>query len=133
MVALVTPPDRPQIVQRIAQRIDRQGSLFATQRIAAHFIAQKYLYVTPPLPPQIDCVLLDMRDSWRTTTTLTWLKNLRDVQRQAESLRNCTWWMRRTVLSSTRGTGNPSMPRRLVERDALPPEAVHQSAESGKG
>jgi uncharacterized membrane protein len=133
MVALPTPPDRPQIVQRMAQRIDRQGSLFATQRVAAHFITQKYLYVSPPLPSQIDCVLLDMRDSWRTATTLTWLKNLRDVQRQAESLPQLHLVdVQDGVLLYSR-LGEPVDPRRLVERDALPPEAVHQPADLGKG
>ncbi len=133
MVALPAPPDRPQIVQRIAQRIDRQGSLFATQRVAAHFITQKYLYVIPPLPPQIDCVLLDMRDSWRTTTTLNWLKNLRDIQRQAESLPHLHLVdVQDGVLLYSRH-GEPVDARTLVERDALPPEAVHQPAELGKG
>ncbi|MGO9526665.1 MAG: DUF2079 domain-containing protein [Verrucomicrobiia bacterium] len=133
MVALPTSPDRPQIVQRMAQRIDRQGSLFATQRVAAHFITQKYLYVTPPLPPQIDGVLLDMRDSWRTATTLNWLKNLRDIQRQAESLPQLHLVdVQDGVLLYSRH-GEPIDPRRLVERDALPPEAVHQPADLGKG
>ena len=133
MVPLPSPPDRPEILQRIAQRIDRQASLFATQRAAAHFITQKYLYVTPPLPSPIDCVLLDMRDSWRTTTTLTWLKNLRDIQRQAESQPQLHLVDAEDGIVLYSRHGESIDARRLVERDALPPEVVRQSTELGKG
>ncbi len=133
MVPLPASPDRPQIVQQMAERIDRQGSLFATQRVAAHFITQKYLYVDPPLPPQIDYVLLDMRDSWRMAASLNWLTNLRDVQRQAESLPSLRLVDAQDGVLLYARSGEPVDARRLVERDALPPETVHQSAELGKG
>jgi uncharacterized membrane protein len=133
MVAIPLPTDRPQIVQRMAQRIDRQGSLFATQRAAAHFITQKYLYVNPPLPQRIDYVLLDMRDTWRTTTSLNRLTNLRAIQRQAESLPQLHLVDVQDGVVLYSRSGEPVDARVLVERDALPPEAVHQSAELGKG
>jgi uncharacterized membrane protein len=133
MVALPVPPDRPQIVQWIAQRIDRQGSLFATQRAAAHFITQKYLYVTPPLPQLIDYVLLDMRDSWRTTSSLNWLRNLRDIQRQAEAIPQLHLVDAEDGVVLYSQSGEPIDARRLVERDALPSEVVRQPADLGKG
>jgi uncharacterized membrane protein len=133
MVTVPTPPDRPQILQQMARRIDPQGSLFATQRAAARFITQKYLYVMPPLPSQIDCVLLDMRDSWRAAITLNWLKNLRDIQRQAESLPQLHLVdVQDGVLFYSRH-GEPVDARALVERDTLPPQAIRQSTELGKG
>jgi uncharacterized membrane protein len=133
LVVPPSPPDRPQIIQRMAQRMDRQGSLFATQRVAAHFITQKYLYVTPPLPTSIDYVLLDMRDTWRTTATLTWLKNLRDIQRQAEALPQLHLVdVEDGVLLYARH-GEPVDARGLVERDTLPPGTVRQSMDLGRG
>jgi uncharacterized membrane protein len=133
MVPLPLPSDRPQILQQMARRIDPQASLFATQRAAAHFTTQKYLYVKPPLPPSIDYVLLDMSDSWRTTSSLNWLETLRAIQRQAESQ------LQLRLVDSEDGVllysrhGEPIDPRRLVERDALPPDIIRQFAELGKG
>jgi hypothetical protein len=133
MVTLPSPPDRPQIVQQMARRIDPHGSLFATQRLAAHFITQKYLYVTPPLPQSIDDVLLDMRDSWRTTPNLNWLKDLRDIQRQAESQSQLHLVdVEDGVLLYSR-SGEPIDARKLVERDALPPGVIRQSSKLCKG
>lgn len=133
LVAMPVPPDRPEIVQRMAQHIDRHASLFATQRAAAHFITQKYLYVTPPLPQPIDYVLLDMRDAWRATTSLNWLKRLRDIQRQAESQPQLHLAdVKDGVLLYSR-QGDAIDARRLVERDALPPEATRQPGELAKG
>lgn len=133
LVTLPAPPDRLPIIQRMARRMDRQGSLFATQRAAAHFITQKYLYVIPPLPPSIDYALLDMRDTWRMTTSLNWLRNLRDVQRQAESLPQLHLVDAEDGVVLYSRQGEPIDARRLVERDALPPDAIHQSEELGKG
>ena len=127
------PSDRPQILQQIAQRIDRRGSLFATQRAAAHFITQKYLYINPPLPQPIDYVLLDMSDSWRATTSLNWLKTLRAIQRQAESQPQLRLVDAEDGVLLYSRHGQPIDPRPLVERDALPPGIIRQSAELGKG
>jgi hypothetical protein len=133
LVALASPPDRPEIMQRMAQHIDRQAALFATQRAAAHFITQKYLYVTPPLPSQIDYVLLDMRDSWRTTANLNWLKSLRDLQRQAEALPQMHLADAQDGVLLYARHGESVDARRLVERDALPPDVIRQSVDLGKG
>ena len=133
MAPLPLPSDRPLILQEMAQRIDPQGSLFATQRAAAHFITQKYLYINPPLPQSIDCVLLDMSDSWRTTTGLDWLKTLRGIQRQAESQPQLHLVDAQDGVLLYSRHGQPIDPRRLVERDALPPGIIRQSADLGKG
>ena len=133
MVPLPLPADRPQLVQQMARHIDPRGSLFATQRTAARFITQKYLYVAPPLPPQIDYVLLDMRDSWRTTADLAWLRELRDIQQQAESLPHMRLVEAEDGLVLYSRQGESVDARRLVERDALPPEVVRASMELGSG
>jgi hypothetical protein len=61
------PTGQQEILEQIARRIDPPGSLFATQRAAAYFITQKYLYLNPPLPQSVDYLLLDLRDSRRAT------------------------------------------------------------------
>jgi uncharacterized membrane protein len=133
MVALPAPTDRQEILQQIARRIDPHGSLFATQRAAAHFITQKYLYLNPPLPQSVDYVLLDLRDSWRATPNVIWLKTLRGVQRQAESQPQLRLVEAEDGILLYSRHGEPIDPRRLVERDALPPEIIRQSADLGKG
>ncbi|HVM59297.1 MAG TPA: DUF2079 domain-containing protein [Verrucomicrobiae bacterium] len=133
MVPLPPLPNRSPVVQRMAQRIDRQGSLFATQRVAAHFITQKYLYVYAPVPAEIDYVLLDLRDLWRATGSLNWLKALRAVQRQTEALPQLRLVDVEDGLLLYSRHGEAIDPRRLVERDALPPGIIRQSAELGKG
>lgn len=126
-------PRRLELVQRVAHDIDPRGSLFATQRAAAHFITQRYLYVSPPVPPQIDYVLLDMRDSWRPAADLKWLDGLRDIQRQAESLPHLHLVKAEdgVILYSRHGESIDA--RGLVERETMPPEAVRGSVDLGRG
>jgi uncharacterized membrane protein len=133
MLPLPSLPNRSEIIQQMAQRMNPQASLFATQRAAARFITQKYLYVTPPLPQSIDYVLLDMRDSWRAAPDLNWLKKLRSIQQQAESEPQLHLvGVEDGVLLYSR-QGEPVDARRLVERDVLPAEVVHQPTGLGRG
>ncbi|HTS17270.1 MAG TPA: DUF2079 domain-containing protein [Verrucomicrobiae bacterium] len=132
-VPLPPLPDRPRIVQRMAHKIDPQTSLFATQRVAAHFVTQKYLYVYPPVPQDIDYVLLDMRDLWRATGNLNRLKSIRATQRQAEALPQLRLIDAEDGVLLYARHGESIEPRRLVERDVLPTNVIRQSAELGKG
>jgi uncharacterized membrane protein len=74
-------PGRLSLIRDFRRDINPNGSLFATQRLAAHFVRQKYLYVDTPIPRSIDCVLLDMRDCWRVAVGTITLVRLRAVQR----------------------------------------------------
>lgn len=129
------PPStrRLELVQRVARDIDPRGSLFATQRAAAHFITQRYLYVYPPVPPQIDCVLLDMRDSWKKIAGLKWLRGLRDIQRQAESLPHLRLVKAEDGVILYSRQGESINARGLVEREAIPPETVRRYVDLGRG
>ncbi len=124
-------PGRLGVVRQVARDVDLNGSLFATQRVAAHFVRQKYLYVEPPLPPSIDYVLLDLRDSWRVVGGMDWLERIRVLQRQAEN--NPDLHLVRAedgiVLYARRGP--PLDAQALVERDSLPSNAIRQRTSLG--
>ena len=117
-------PGRLQLVQRMGRQIDRSGSLFATQRVAAHFITQKYLYLDPPLPSSIDYVLLDLRDSWQETPGVSWLRGLCALQRQAAARPDLHVVDAEDGLLLYARHGASIDPRALVERDALPLDAT---------
>ncbi|MGD0015992.1 MAG: DUF2079 domain-containing protein [Verrucomicrobiia bacterium] len=126
-------PGRLQRVQRMARHIDPHGSLFATQRVAAHFITQKYLYLDPPLPSSIDYVLLDLRDIWRETRDVSWLRKLCALQRQVEARPDLHLVDAEDGLLLYAQHGNMLDPRTVVERDSLPPDAVRQDLHLGGG
>jgi uncharacterized membrane protein len=132
VAALPQSSDRLQLVERMGRDIAPGGSLFATQRVAAHFITQKYLYVEPPVPPEIDYVLLDTRDSWQVNG-IRWFRKLRSIQRQVESIPALHLAQAEdgAVLYSREGKSIDA--RNLVERESLPPEAVMQSVDLGHG
>jgi uncharacterized membrane protein len=132
LAALPQSTERLELVQRIGQGIDPRGSLFATQRIAAHFITQKYLYLDPPVPPQIDYVLLDMHNSWQLNG-ISELRKLRTFQRQAESIPNLHLVAAEDGIVLYSRKGKPLDAQRLVERDALPPETILQPVDLGRG
>ena len=121
------------LVRSVGKEIRRSDSLFASQRIAAHFIQQRYLYTEPPIPTNIDCAFLDLLELWRTGDNLGRLRDLRCLQRQAESLPGLRLVAADDglVLYSRHGAGLDA--RQLVERDALPQGAARQSAELGHG
>jgi len=121
---ILPPPDRLHLVQQMGRQIERSGSLFATQRVAAHFITQKYLYLDPPVPPSIDYALLDLRDSWLETPDARWIGKLRALQRQVEANRNLHLVDVKDGLLLYARHGEPIDPRGLVERDALPTDAT---------
>jgi|GEM_PF-1884689 len=120
-------PGRVQLVRRIAQPISQHDSLFATRRVAAQFITQKYLYVDPPLPTSIDCVMLDMHDSWQPQTDLHWLSNLRNLQRQVEAHPDLHLTAAEDGLLFYARQGAQIDARAMVERDALPERVLSQN------
>ncbi len=126
-------PGRLAIVETIKQQIDPNRSLFATKRVAAHFVTQKYLYVDPPVPTSIDYVLLDLRDSWRTITSLSWLADLRAIQRQAETNSALHLVAAEDGIVLYARQGKPLNARALVERESLPPDAVEEDLHLGEG
>ncbi len=126
-------PGRLALVRDMARDLDHNASLFATQRIATHFITQKYLYVDPPVPPSIDYVFLDLRDSWTIPVNMDWLSRVRRVQRQVESLAGLHLIRAEDGLVLYARQGTPLDARAVVERDALPPNAIRQSTDLGQG
>lgn len=118
-------PGRPDLVGRFRSQIDPQGSLFATQRVAAHFVTQRYLYLDLPVPDQIDYALLDMRDAWRGTSgNLQWLERLRVIQREVEANPNLRLVAADDGLLFYSRRGTPLDRQQLVERDDLPAAAA---------
>jgi uncharacterized membrane protein len=126
-------PGRLHLVQRMGRQIDRGSSLFATQRVAAHFITQKYLYVDPPLPSFIDYVLLDLRDSWMETPDVSWLRGLCALQRQVAARPDLHLVDAEDGLLLYARHGVPLDPRTLVERDALPSDAMRTELNPAPG
>ena len=127
-------PNRFELVRRVRSLIDPQGALFATQRVAAHFVTQRYLYLDLPVPRDIDYVLIDMRDSWRgITNDGQWLQKHRIIQHQAEGHPelHLVFADDGFLLYSRHGT--PLDAQRMVERDRLPVAAVPATFDLGCG
>ena len=122
---LLPAPGRLHIVQQMGRCIDRGGSLLATQRVAAHFITQRHLYVDSPVPSSIDYALLDLRDSWRETPGVHWLQGLRSLQRQVEARPDLRLVDAEDGLLLYARHGVPINPRTRVERDTLPWDMIH--------
>ncbi len=123
----VMSPGRLPAVQRMARRIDPASSLFATPRVAAHFIKQKYLYTDPALRAPIDYVLLDLHDPILT------LGVTRSFQYQVEARPEFHLVAAEDGLLLYARQGTPLDRRSFVERHALPPDAVRgeMNLESG--
>ncbi len=124
----VTPrtPGRLSLVRRMAAPITPDKSLFATARVAAHFTAQKYLYVDLPVSQGIDYAILDLHDSWRENGSLSWLRDILAAQRQIVALPNMRLVDAEDGLLFYSRTGIKLDGRALVERDVLPPRTIHQ-------
>jgi uncharacterized membrane protein len=77
-------PGRLALVRHWGEQIDPQATLVATERVAAHFVTQKYLYIAPELPPHADYAYLDFRDGWRMSIDAEKLGELRAFQQRVE-------------------------------------------------
>jgi uncharacterized membrane protein len=120
------------LVRRFGERIDRRGTLFATQRVAAHFVTQRYLYLDPPVPEQTDYALLDLRDSWRgSVATLEWLERTRRIQREVEANPHLHLVDASDGLLLYSRAGAALDPQTLVERDALPDSLARSDFDLG--
>jgi hypothetical protein len=127
-------PRRLDLVERVRREINPTGSLFATQRVAAHFVTQRYLYLDPPAPDSIDYALLDLRDSWRgSTDDLLWLERLRLIQRTVEANPNLHLISAEDGLLFYARHGPALNARTLVEREQLPARANRQRVDLGGG
>jgi uncharacterized membrane protein len=133
-LAVQRSPGRLELVKPLRGQIDPRGSLFATQRIAAHFVTQRHLYLDPPVPNQIDSALLDMRDSWRGVTgDLQWLQSLRRIQREVEANPNLHLVAADGGLLLYSRHGVPIDPRTFVEQDDLPAAAARSRSDLAGG
>jgi uncharacterized membrane protein len=122
-------PGRLELVNRVRNQIDPHASLFTTQRVGAHFVTQRYLYLDTPLPDQIDYALLDLRDSWRGSTgTVDWLERLRRIQREVESKPHLHLVAAADGLLLYSRYGTPLDPQKLVQRDDLPATAARPNS-----
>lgn len=127
-------PARLDVLRRLRSQIDPRGSLFATQRVAAHFVTQRYLYLDPPVPEQIDYALLDMRDSWYVVAgDVQWLQRLRGIQREVEAHAHLHLIAAEDGLLFYARKGVPLDPQKLVERANLPAGAARASLDLGHG
>ena len=127
-------PGRLGLVQRFGEQIDPHGSLFATQRVAAHFIKQHHLYLDRPVPNEIDYALLDLRDSWRgATDELTWLQGLRDTQHEVEANPRLHLAAVEDGLLLYARSGATLDAQKLVERDKLPAATIPSPMDLGNG
>ena len=133
VLSVLPPPNRLHLVQQMGRHIQPSGSLFATQRLGAHFITQKYLYLDPPIPRSIDYVLLDLRDSFREAGDARWLERLCDLRRQAEVIPEIHLVDVKDGLLLYARQGEPIDPRSRVERNALPPGATLTNLDVGSG
>jgi uncharacterized membrane protein len=132
LAALPQSTARLQLIKRVGRNIDSHGSLFATERAAAHFITQRNLYVDPPVPAGIDYVLLDMRYGWKLGG-IDWLRELRTIQRQAESIQTLHLVEAEDGVILYSREGKALAAQSLVERDTLPTQAVLQTVDLGNG
>lgn len=133
-LAVYRAPGRLELARRVRSQIDSQGSLFATQRVAAHFVTQRYLYLDLPVPRQIDYALIDMRDSWRgVNDDMQWLQRHRIIQRQVEANPNLHLVFADDGLLLYSRHGTPLDAQKLVERDSLPATVVPATFDLGGG
>ncbi|HXI83138.1 MAG TPA: DUF2079 domain-containing protein [Verrucomicrobiae bacterium] len=127
-------PGRLDLIQRFRAQIDPHGSLFTTQRVGAHFVTQRYLYLDRPVPRGIDHALLDMRDSWRgALDNLYWLQGLRSIQREVEANPQLHLVAAEDGLLLYSRGGVRLDTRKLVEHDSLPDAARTANLKLGSG
>lgn len=127
-------PGRLERVERLRPEINPRGSLFATQRVAAHFVKQRYLYLDLPVPDAVDYALLDLHDSWRgSTDDLLWLERLRHIQHEVEANPNLHLIRADDGLLFYSRQGSPLDAQKLVERNELPAVVNRQSLALGGG
>ena len=127
-------PGRLALLQQVGKKVDPGHSLFATQRAAAHFVTQRYLYLDPPIPQKIDDVLLDLHDSWRgATDSIDWLQRLRGIQREAEANPQLHLATAEDGIVLYSRHGIPIAARTLVEHDELPGKARQVNFALGAG
>jgi len=126
-------PGRLAVVQRLGAHIDPNGTLVATERVAAQFVTQRYLYIMPALPPQTDYVLVDFRDNWRTPVDTGRLRELRAFQRQVETRPALNLLaVEDGLLLYGRNGDRVDIPK-LLERSSLPADAVNEMLSLGQG
>jgi uncharacterized membrane protein len=132
-LAIPTSPGRLEIVHRLGRDIRENDSLFATQRIAAHYVNQRAIYAETSLPGDLDFAFLDLQDMFQMEFSLRWFGTLRDLQRQVEALPGLHLVAAEDslVLYSRRGTTLDA--QRLVELDALPQQAARLAMDLGNG
>jgi len=125
-------PGRLALVHQLVGHIDQRGTLFATERVAAHFVTQRYLYLDPPVPAGTDYALLDLRDSWRRSTErLDWLSRLLHIQQEIEAIPGLRLAGVSDGLVFYSRYSPPLDPRTLVERDSLPTTATPAAFDYG--
>jgi uncharacterized membrane protein len=130
-------PGRLALARRVGREIRESDSLFATQRIAAHFIKQRFLCTGPYTHDRItaenDYVLLDLQDLWLSAVDLSRLKRLRDLQRQAEAVPGLHLVAAEDgmLLYGRRDLALDAQHR--VECDPLPPSLTRQPVQLGYG
>jgi uncharacterized membrane protein len=125
-LAIPASPGRLELVQRMMKSVPPESALFATQRAAAHRIQQRYLYTNPPIPTNIDFVLLDLQDRWRALADLDWLGPLRDLQHQAQAIPALHLTAAEDGLLLYSRHGAELDARHLVEQDFLPQSVQRQ-------
>lgn len=127
-------PGRLDLVRRFGEQIDPRGALMATQRVAAHFITQRYLYLDPPVPDRVDYALLDLRDFWRGGAgAIDWLQTHRDLQHKVEANPHLHLVDANDGLLLYSRHGLPLDRQKLVERDDLPAAANRRQVDLGNG
>ncbi|HUJ08833.1 MAG TPA: DUF2079 domain-containing protein [Verrucomicrobiae bacterium] len=127
-------PGRLQLVRRFGEHIDPHGTLFATQRVAAHFITQRYVYLDPPVPESADYSLIDLRDSWRGGTgELEWLDKYRQLQKEIEANPRLHLVAVDDGLLLYSRSGSPLNRQKLVERETMPPSSTKGQFDLGGG
>jgi uncharacterized membrane protein len=126
-------PGRLALVERLGARIDPHGTPVATERLAAHFVTQRYLYILPKLPAQTDYVFMDFRDNWRRAVDAGRLRELRAFQRRVEAQPALKLLAVEDGLALYGRGGNRLDAPRLVECDSLPPDALNETLPLGHG
>ena len=126
-------PGRLALVQRFGQSIPQNATLVATDRLAAHFLYQRYLYLSGLVPADTDFALLDLREQFRPRAGVDWLRGLRAAQRQVEALPDLHLTAAADGLLLYARRGPILDARALVETNALPANAIRQTIELGGG
>jgi hypothetical protein len=134
MLAARPMPGRLELVRKFGRQIERSGTLVTTQRVGAHFITQRYLYVGSSPPSQTDYALIDLRDSWRgSLADAGWLERLRHLQHEVEANPNLHLLAAEDGLLFFGRSGAELDARQQVEMSSLPTDFTPARAELGHG